>query len=120
MIKGQLYEIGEELFMKSALTIRICSVILMIIIIIGSLIGGITIAVAYENLSIMFFIWILGIFAAIVQNALFHGFADIIDNTYATALKVNGLNLIAYQKQSGQIYFRYEGKDKKQHFDRYC
>lgn len=75
--------------MKSAATIRTCSGIMMAIIFIGALMGGFFLC-ASGGLGIILGLVTggVGIFVAIFQNAIFHGFADIIDNTYRMSYKV--------------------------------
>ncbi len=107
--------------MKSAATIRTCSQIMMVITIIASIILGAVLIKGDDYAVIGFLIMVFGIFSGIMINALFQGFADIIDNTYAVALKVNGKDVLKIvEKSSGDISFQAESKvcdEKKDYAD---
>lgn len=101
--------------MKSANTIRTCSATMMIVLILGSIGGGIFLATRDDDFIIlMILIWIVGIFGAIMQNALFQGFADIIDNTYASACSVNGIsNNPIEDNKNGSVSFQQPDKENE-------
>lgn len=72
--------------MKSAATIRSCSIIMSAFVIVGSIAYGLFLALE-EYFLYSIIILVVGILAGIMQNALFQGFADLIDNSYAIANK---------------------------------
>ena len=89
--------------MKSASTIRNCSYILLVLIIVGSLVSG---YLSLNNPIISLVIIAGGVFIGIMINALCQGFADLIDNSYAVALRVNGVDLSKQtDKSSGDVAF---------------
>ena len=107
--------------MESAATIRMCSKIMMVITIIASFVSGIAIMVIDYNYLVGLPILVVGVFSGIMMNALFQGFADIIDNTYAIALNANGVEVSKKtQKNSGDISFQEASKvnkEKKEYAD---
>ncbi|MCR5304693.1 MAG: SHOCT domain-containing protein [Lachnospiraceae bacterium] len=77
--------------MRSARIIRVCSIVVMIVIIILSVVGGIIIVQSKEWTGLLIpVIWAAGVIAAVMLNAFFQGFADLIDNTYACACALKG------------------------------
>lgn len=102
--------------MQSSSTIRTCSKIMMVIIIIASVIAGIAfLAIGYDFYPVLgLIVIVVGCFSAIMMNALFRGFADIIDNTYAVALKANGVEVKKkIQQETGDVSFQQLNKPTK-------
>ncbi len=92
--------------MKSAKTIRVCSSIMEVLMIVGAIIGGIAVMVEGEFFILIgMAVSVFGIAIAIFQNAIFQGFADIIDNTYASAAKSNGIEVDSFNDENGQVLF---------------
>ncbi len=102
--------------MKSAATIRTCSTIMMIITICVSLLFGLALL---EETPAGIVVMVVGIFSGIMMNALFKGFADIIDNTYAVALKASGVEVAkTVENATGDTSFQEASKvnnDKKEY-----
>lgn len=99
--------------MQSASTIRSCSTGLMVLTVLSSIIIGILMLFSGDGAKIILglVIMVAGIFSGVMINALFNGFADIIDNTYAVALKVNGIDVFpSVDKETRDISFQYKTK----------
>ena len=106
--------------MSSASTIRTCSKIMLAITIIGSLVCGYALMQSYYDYYTFLglLVMVAGTFSGIMMNALFHGFADIIDNTYAVALKANGVEVTqSVERASGDVSFQQTSKANKEKND---
>lgn len=100
--------------MRSANTIRTCSTIMEVITIIASFLIGLVVFSINSNLIVItIVIWVAGIFGAVMQNALFQGFADLIDNSYISARRACGLEAKDIKDYNGQILYNHKYSTNK-------
>jgi hypothetical protein len=106
---------------RTANKIRFRSLLLMVINIIFTIAGGIALLDTYGVPPFFAILtWIGGLFLSLLLNAVLHGFADHIDNTYAYTCKAYGIPIIPVPKEgTSELSFRLPNPENEEEWEKY-
>ena len=107
--------------MRTANKIRFRSTFLMVINIIFTIAGGIAILDTHGVPPVFAILaWVGGLFLSLLLNAVLHGFADHIDNTYAYTCKAYGIPVTPVPKgETAELSFRLPTPENEEEWEKY-